>query len=153
MSALTDSVYSYDRIDRLNMFKSPLQANLFSDFNQTLRYTLVNIFNTFSCFSDDYYEMVGPWLTYFENNYGVVKFNHKMKEEMLALIKRVDISLFYTKFFARLCQNTACPHLALFTFRSIYNWSSKQNSCIIEDNITIANCPSIWCFWSNETTF
>jgi RNase P/RNase MRP subunit POP5 len=49
--------------------------------------------NAARSFGEDYYEKVGPWLTYFENNYGVVKFNHKMKEEMLALLKRVDITI------------------------------------------------------------
>ncbi len=44
-----------------------------------------------SC-GEDYYERVGPWLTYFGDNYGVVKYNHRMKEEMLALAERIEIN-------------------------------------------------------------
>jgi RNase P/RNase MRP subunit POP5 len=40
---------------------------------------------------EQYYEDVGPWLTYFENNYGVIKYNHKKKEEMLTLVERIAL--------------------------------------------------------------
>jgi RNase P/RNase MRP subunit POP5 len=42
-------------------------------------------------FGDNYYEEVGPWLTYFERNYGVIKYNHKKKEQMLALVERMSV--------------------------------------------------------------
>ena len=40
---------------------------------------------------EKYYEDVGPWLTYFENNYGVIKYNHKKKEEMLRLVEKINL--------------------------------------------------------------
>ena len=40
---------------------------------------------------ENYYEQVGPWLTYFEKNYGVIKYNHKKKDEMLVLVERIEL--------------------------------------------------------------
>lgn len=40
---------------------------------------------------EGYYDEVGPWLTYFENNYGVIKYNHKKKQEMLVLFERIRL--------------------------------------------------------------
>jgi RNase P/RNase MRP subunit POP5 len=37
------------------------------------------------------YEEVGPWLTYFENNYGVIRYNHIEKDQMLAIMDRLRI--------------------------------------------------------------
>jgi len=40
-------------------------------------------------FGEGYYEEVGPWLTYYEGNHGVIKYNHRKKAEMLALVKEL----------------------------------------------------------------
>jgi len=40
---------------------------------------------------EGYYDEVGPWLTYFEDNYGVIKYNHKKKQEILTIIERIQL--------------------------------------------------------------
>ena len=37
------------------------------------------------------YEDVTPWLTYFENNYGVIKYSHKKKDRMLELVREMKL--------------------------------------------------------------
>ena len=40
-----------------------------------------------SCYKD-----VAPWLTFYENNAGIVKFNHKKKEDMLRIVERIMLT-------------------------------------------------------------
>ena len=40
---------------------------------------------------ESYYEEVSPWLTFFENNYGVIKYEHRKKKEMLALVENLKV--------------------------------------------------------------
>jgi RNase P/RNase MRP subunit POP5 len=38
------------------------------------------------------YKEVAPWLTYFEANVGVVKYNHKHKETMMVIVERIKLT-------------------------------------------------------------
>ena len=37
------------------------------------------------------YEDVTPWLTYFENNFGVIKYSHTKKDKMLELVREMKL--------------------------------------------------------------
>lgn len=41
--------------------------------------------------SGNCYKEVAPWLTYFEDNIGVVKFNHKQKEVMIRIVEHIRL--------------------------------------------------------------
>lgn len=38
----------------------------------------------------DTYDNVTPWLTFYENNYGVVKYSHTKKEEMIKIVEKMS---------------------------------------------------------------
>ena len=42
--------------------------------------------------SGNCYKEVAPWLTYFEANVGVVKYNHKQKEAMMMIVERIKLT-------------------------------------------------------------
>ena len=37
------------------------------------------------------YKEVAPWLTYFENNTGIVKFDHRHKDIMIGIVERIRL--------------------------------------------------------------
>ncbi len=41
--------------------------------------------------SKDLFEKVEPWLTVYDGSFGIVRFNHKYRDEIISIVEAIDI--------------------------------------------------------------